>query len=150
MGSKSRHPKRVDTLAGRFHVDIGPPVLFERVKYIIPKEMDLVLATKHFQIREQERGFPRHLVMPFRTADWELLVAETWSEGRFMETTWAQDHEGRRWFLVFTKGNVVKTVFSGPVGSRRSGATYIRSGSVFEQVRQVNQALMEQSQGRPG
>jgi hypothetical protein len=78
--------------------------------------------------------------------EWELLVAETWSEGRFMETTWGRDHNGRRWFIVITKGNVVKTVFQGERGSRKPGTTYVRSGPIYLGVEAANQFLMERDQ----
>ncbi len=143
MGSKSRTPRQAYSLAGRFHVDHGPPALFERVRFIVPAVIEQLIATHHFEQREDERKFERSLLTPFHTADWELLVAETWSEGRFMETTWARDHGTRRWFVVFTKGNKVKTVMSGPLGSRKTNGRFVTDGPVYLGVEAANRFLME-------
>lgn len=114
----------------RFHADTGPASLFERVRFKIRGARNLVLTHQHFMDRESERSFPSRLVLPFDPDVWELLTAETLRNGKFMKTTWTRVEEGKRWFIVFAKGDVAVTVYSGPVHRRLNGPNIITSGHV--------------------
>lgn len=131
-------------MENRFHADTGPSSLFQRVRFKIKGARDLVLTHKHFLDRETERAFPRSLVLPFDPDQWELLTAEVIKNGKFMKTTWSRVHDGKRWFIVFTKGDIAVTVYSGSLQRRLRGPEIVTDGPIFEMVDRVNRALMDE------
>jgi hypothetical protein len=136
-------------VSNRFHIDSGPRSLFERVRFKIRGARDLVLDQSHFKDRESERNFPSHLVLPFDPEQWELLTAEVLKNGKFMKTTWSRVHSSKRWFIVFAKGDIAVTVYSGLLTRRLKGAEIVTSGPLFELVERVNQMLMaNEAKGR--
>jgi hypothetical protein len=130
-------------LQNRFHVDTGPQSLFTRVRFKIRGARNLVLTHGHFKDRESERAFPSELVQPFDPQAWDLLTADVLNSGKFMRTTWSRVFQGRRWFIVFAKGDVAVTVYSGALTRRLLGPEIVKNGPFYEKVSRVHRALME-------
>jgi hypothetical protein len=129
----------------RFHVESGPPELFERIRFIIGRRgpQNLDLSHDHAAERTAERRFPSEIVTPFRPEEWELLTAEVLTSGKFMRTTWARDYQGQRWLVTFAKGEIVVTGYEGDPGRMLRGPSIVRNGEFFEKVARVNRDLKE-------
>lgn len=136
----------------RFHVDSGPPELFERIRFIIgrrgPQKLDL--SHDHAAKRAAERSFPTEIVTPFRPEEWELLTTEVLPSGKFMRTTWARTVEGQRWLVTFAKGEIVVTSYDSDPRRTLRGQNIVRSGEFFEKVARVNRDLMATESDAPG
>jgi hypothetical protein len=128
----------------RFHIDSGPPELFERIRFIIGRRgpQNLDLSKDHAAERTTERSFPTEIVTPFRPEEWELLTAEVLPSGKFMRTTWARMYEGQRWLVTFAKGDIVITGYKSDPRRTLDGPSIVRSGEFFETVARVNRDLM--------
>lgn len=128
----------------RFHVESGPPELFERIRFIIGRRgpQNLDLSHDHAAERAVERRFPAEIVTPFRPEEWELLTAEVLPSGKFMRTTWARVYEGQRWLVTFAKGEIVVTGYEGDPRRMLRGPSIVRGGEFFEKVARVNRDLM--------
>lgn len=136
-------------MQNRFHIDSGPASLFARVRFKIQGARDLIVTHSHFKDREAERSFPSDLVRPFDPELWDLLTAEVLNSGKFMRTTWSKAHDGKRWFIVFAKGDVAVTIYSGALNRRLLGSEIVTTGPFYEKVRQVNQELMDAEDHMP-
>jgi hypothetical protein len=86
-------------------------------------------------------------VQPFDPDEWDLLTADVLNNGKFMRTTWSRVHAGKRWFIVFAKGDVAVTVYSGSPERHLLGPEIVTSGPFYEKVRQVNHDLMKADVG---
>lgn len=128
----------------RFHVDSGPPELFERIRFVIGRRgpRDLDLSHDHAAEKAAERHFPAEIVTPFRPEEWALLTAEVLPNGKFMRTTWARMYEGQRWLVTFAKGEIVVTGYESCPGRMLRGLNIVRSGEFYEKVARVNRDLM--------
>jgi hypothetical protein len=102
-----------------------------------------VLTHQHFNMRETQRAFPSQIVLPFDPSEWEVLTAEVLNSGKFMSTTWTRVFNGKRWFIVFAKGDVAVTVYDGTPERRLLGPEIVTGGPFFDKVEQVNRVLMD-------
>ena len=130
-----------------FHIDYGPPILFERVRFIMGKVPELNM-TKHFLKRAEERGIPPEIlgfVKNFHTSDWNLIscVIRT-DKGKFVKSTWETYYNGESYWLVTGLGDGAITIIRKEGGSGKRDA--VRSGELYDFVRRSNQKLMDQEE----
>ena len=129
-----------------FHVEYGPDVLFERVRYVMGKKAGGARPTKHFMRRAEERGVPRAVldaVADFRAAEWDLVSCGARTDkGKFVKSVWKRHFDDGEYWLAIGLAEGAMTVIRKDGGSGKEGA--VRGGELYEFVRQVNQALMDE------
>lgn len=128
-----------------FHVDYGPDILFERVRFIMGRVPELKV-TKHFLKRAEERGIPAEVlefVKTFQSSDWKLIsCAVRTDKGKFVKSTWERYYNGEYYWLVAGLGDGAVTIIRKESGSGKRNA--VRSGELYDFVCRVNQALMDE------
>lgn len=128
----------------RFHVDSGPSSLFERAHYKMDVARILKLHSKHFNERRVERSVSQDVMIQikhFDPAKWSLKTIEVRADtGKFVNTTWEMIHDDTRYWITIGFGNVVQTIVTKT--SDGLGYPYVKSGSLYELVRTVNEKLM--------
>lgn len=135
-----------------FHVEYGPDILFERVRYVMGKKAGGARPTKHFMKRAEERGIPRAVldaVADFRAADWELVSCGVRiDKGKFVKSVWKRHFDDGEYWLAIGLAEGAMTVIRKDGGSGMEGA--VRNGELYEFVRRVNQALMDEEPAGDG
>ncbi len=127
----------------RFHIQFGPASLFERVRFKMKDVHKLYLDGTHYKKRVSERDIPPAILealLEFDVSTWELQTAEVRTDrGKFVNSTWAKDVDGRHYWVTIGMGNYVKTI----VDRTTSGLDKcIRSGELYDFVESVNTQLM--------
>ena len=127
----------------RFHVEFGPPSLFERVHFKMKDAHKLYLAGTHYQRRLSERDIPLGILealLDFDASTWTLKTAEVRTDrGKFVNSTWERVIDGHHYWVTIGIGNYVKTI----VDRATSGMDKcIRSGELYDFVEKVNADLM--------
>ena len=132
----------------RFHVDLGPSSLFERVHFKMKDVHRLDLTSIHFRKRCVERRIPVEVLdclCHFDISKWTLKLADVRKDrGKFYSSTWEYVWNGRKFWVTIATGNKVLTI----VEKSSSGLDgCIRDGVLFDFVDRVNQVLMEEEVG---
>jgi hypothetical protein len=130
----------------RFHIDIGPSSLFERIHYIFAQPRTLSLNTKHFQ----EKAVPADivdLIKSFDSKDWKLVSAEVFKgSGKFAKTAWRRTVGQDVWHVVIGYGNVVVTCYQVQEGSGSGRSKSLTpSDPFYAKVEAVNAQLMAEA-----
>ena len=128
----------------RFHVDFGPPSLFERVKYKMKNVHRLYMDGKHFNKRISERDIPDDVIerlLNFNIDEWTLKTAEVRPDrGKFMNSTWEVYCNGKPYWVTIGIGNYIITI----VQRNSSGVDLcVRCGEYYNFVEEVNWKLMD-------
>lgn len=134
----------------RFHIQFGPPALFERVRFMMKDVHTLYLEGTHYRKRVSERNIPPEILetlLEFDACTWALQTAEVRTDrGKFVNSTWEKVIDGHRYQVTIGIGNYVKTI----VDRTTSGMDKcIRSGELYDFVERVNSELMT-SEELPG
>ena len=127
----------------RFSVEFGPASLFERVYFKMRDVHSLKAHGQHYMERIRQRHIPDEVlqaVTDFKTKDWRLVTAEVRKDrGKFYNSTWEYQFDGKRYWLTIGLGNVIETI----VEKDSSGIEKcIQSGEIYDFVDDVNQKLM--------
>lgn len=136
----------------RFHVSIGPAVLFERAFTVLKRQapIDLKLHVPHFRKRVVEREVPEKLLDPFDPEEWELFAVEAnVSSGKFYSTSWRLKLEGQFWVVAIGVNNEIITAYKSsarvdtPIESFKRGMDVVApEDPLFLLVDWVNRQLM--------
>lgn len=134
----------------RFHIQFGPPSLFERVRFKMQDAHKLYLNGTHYKKRLSERNIPPEILealLDFDANTWALQTAEVRTDrGKFVNSTWEKVIDGHRYWVTIGIGNYVKTI----VERTTSGMDKcIRSGELYNFVEGVNAQLMADEGGEP-
>ena len=128
----------------RFHVEFGPPSLFERVRFKMKDVTTLYMDGVHFQTRASERNIPDDIMtrlLQFDINEWRVVTASVReNRGKFVDSTWEIVIDGVRYWVTIGMGTFIKTI----VIKETSGVeNCIRSGEYYDFVEQVNRKLMD-------
>lgn len=128
----------------RFHVEFGPPSLFERVRFKMKDVTTLYMDGVHFQTRASERNIPDDIMarlLQFDINEWRVVTASVREDrGKFVDSTWEIVINGVRYWVTIGMGTFIKTI----VIKETSGVeNCIRSGEYYDFVEQVNRKLMD-------
>ena len=131
----------------RFHIQFGPPSLFERVHFKMRDAHKLYLDGTHYKKRLSERDIPTEVLealLDFDASTWNLQTAEVRTDrGKFVNSTWEKVIDGHHYWVTIGIGNYVKTI----VDRTTSGMEKcIRSGELYDLVEHVNVELMTAEQ----
>lgn len=129
----------------RFHVEFGPPSLFERVRFKMKDVTTLYMDGTHFQARASERNIPDCIMarlLRFDIDEWRVVTASVREDrGKFVDSTWEIVIDGVRYWVTIGMGTFIKTI----VIKETSGVeNCIRSGDYFDFVEEVNRKLMDE------
>ena len=129
----------------RFHVEFGPPSLFERVRFKMKDVTTLYIDGVHFQTRASERNIPDDIMarlLQFDINEWRVVTASVREDrGKFVDSTWEIVIDGIRYWVTIGMGSFIKTI----VIKETSGmANCIRSGEYYDFVEEVNRKLMDE------
>jgi hypothetical protein len=98
----------------RFHVDVGPKELFERVRSVMGGRRGLTPTREHFPRRAVQRGVPDE-VADFDSREWELMTAEVDPrKGKFTSSSWRRRIGGQVWWIVIGLHDVLETAYPAP------------------------------------
>lgn len=127
----------------RFSVEFGPASLFERVYFKMRDVHSLKAHGHHYMVRISERHIPGEVlqaITDFKIKDWRLVTAEVRKDrGKFYNSTWEYQFDGKRYWLTIGLGNVIETI----VEKNSSGIKKcIQSGEIYDFVDDVNRKLM--------
>lgn len=143
MSSKKGY--REDYVKVRFHVEFGPPSLFERVRYKMQNVTKLYLEGAHFTKRVQEREIPRNVMdelLQFDIDTWSLKTAEVREDrGKFVNSTWEKVIDGVPYWVTIGMGNYIKTIV---IRTSSGMDKCVRNGEFYDFVEQVNRGLMDE------
>ena len=128
----------------RFHVEFGPPSLFERVRFKMKDVTTLYMDGVHFQTRASERNIPDDIMarlLQFDINEWRVVTASVREDrGKFVDSTWEIVIDGVRYWVTIGMGTFITTI----VIKETSGVeNCIRSGEYYDFVEQVNRKLMD-------
>lgn len=129
---------------GRFHIEFGPPSLFERVFFKMKDVQKLYMDGVHFKTRAAEREIPPEILEKltyFDSSKWVLKTAEVrMDRGKFVNSTWETECNGKKYWVTISVGSFIKTI----VQKKTSGVDKcIRKGVYFDFVEKVNRELMD-------
>lgn len=132
----------------RFHVEFGPPSLFERVHFKMKDARKLYLQGTHYQKRLSERDIPPRIPEALLESDastWMRKTAEVRTDrGKIVNSAWERVIDGHHYWG--TIGNYVKTI----VDRTTSGMDKcVRSGELYDFVERVNAELMDAEDADP-
>jgi hypothetical protein len=104
---------------------------------------ELKLNGDHLQDRAFERNAPLDELKNFDPKSWCLVIVEVRADtGKFVSTVWEVETQGSKWWVVIGLHDTIKSVY--PVrGKTGLGSDIVRSGQIFDFVRNVNQELMD-------
>jgi hypothetical protein len=100
--------------------------------------------------RAAERDAPLALIAEFDSAEWELITAEVRTDtGRFVNSAWVREFNGRRWWVVVGLHDTIETVIE--TCKFGLGDSVVTTGELYDRVDRVNRELMasETSDTRP-
>jgi len=134
-----------------FHVDFGPPSLFERVRFKMACVHTLFFG-KHFNRRAAERDVSSAVLdelTHFDSSRWVLRMAEVRTDrGKFVNSTWEIICDGEAYWVSIGVGNYIKTVYR--CGPTSGLGKCVRYGELYEFVEKVNRELMDAEPGVRG
>lgn len=127
----------------RFHVEFGPPSLFERVRFKMKDVTTLYMDGVHFQTRASERNIPDDIMarlLQFDINEWRVVTASVREDrGKFVDSTWEIVIDGVRYWVTIGMGTFIKTI----VIKETSGVeSCIRGGEYYDFVEEVNRKLI--------
>ena len=131
----------------RFHVDLGPDSLFQRVRFKMKDVTELNLKGAHFNERLSNRSIPEGVVLALRLFDiseWRLITAEVRVDrGKFVSSTWEKIIDGQQYQVTIGLGSFAETILN----KTSSGmAKCVQSGELYDFVSRVNEQLMQLEQ----
>lgn len=98
----------------RFHVEFGPPSLFERVRFKMKDVTTLYMDGVHFQTRASERNIPDDIMarlLQFDINEWRVVTASVREDrGKFIDSTWEIVIDGVRYWVTIGMGTFIKTI----------------------------------------
>jgi hypothetical protein len=95
----------------RFHVCTGPQSLFDRVRFKMKGKRTLRVHASHLATRAAERGAPVAVIAAFDSFEWELVTVEVRADtGKFVNSAWKREINGRWWWVVVGLGDTIETV----------------------------------------
>ena len=129
----------------RFHIEFGPPSLFERVRFKMKDVHKLNLDGAHFNKRVSERDIPESVIEKLKSFDcneWTLKTAEVRKDrGKFINSTWEVVCNGNPYWVTIGVGNYITTI----VLRDSSGVEKcLRNGEYYDFVEDVNRKLMDE------
>lgn len=125
----------------RFHVATGPRSLFDRVRFKLSGKRTLRVHAPHLLGRAAERAAPLDTISAFDPAEWELVTVEVRADtGKFVNSAWTREIDGRRWWVVIGLHDTVETVID--TDKRGLGDAIVTGGEVYDFVAKVNRELM--------
>lgn len=126
----------------RFHVATGPGSLFDRVRLKMRGRRTLKLHAPHLARRAAERAAPLAMIAAFEPSEWDLMTAEVRTDtGRFVNSAWTREIDGRRWWVVVGLHDTIETVIE--TEKRGLGDSIVTAGELYERVERANRELME-------
>ncbi len=127
----------------RFHVETGPPALFERVRQVFAEPRALMHGT-HYTERAHERAAPRSAIKYFASTEWELMTAEVRTDtGKFVKTAWRREIGGQMWWSVIGFHDAVQTIHPASDEKTGLGQDIVCDGPVWDLVDSVNRQLLD-------
>jgi hypothetical protein len=133
----------------RFHAETGPDSLFERVRQKMAGRRNLKLHADHFRTQAAFRGAPVESLREFDSSQWKLATVEVRTDtGKFINSAWTREIDGRCWWLVIGLHDTVVTVIE--TDKRGLGRDILRSGKLYELVADVNRRLLDDDQTARG
>lgn len=125
----------------RFHAATGPQSLFDRVRFKMGGKRTLKVHAPHLAGRAAERAAPLDAIAAFDAAEWELATVEVRADtGRFVNSAWTREIDGRRWWVVIGLHDTVETVIE--TDKRGLGESVVTAGELYDRVERVNRELM--------
>jgi hypothetical protein len=125
----------------RFHVATGPQSLFDRVRFKMRGRRTLRVHAPHLACRAAERDAPLVALAAFDSDEWELVRVEVREDtGRFVNSAWTREIDGRRWWVVIGLEDTIETVID--TDKRGLGESVVTGGELYERVERVNRGLM--------
>jgi hypothetical protein len=71
----------------------------------------LKLHAAHLVVRAGERDAPLDVIAAFDSEEWTLVTVEVRTDtGKFVNSAWAREIDGRRWWVVIGFQDTVETV----------------------------------------
>lgn len=102
---------------------------------------ELKLHASHFKLRAGERSAPDRKLKEFDPGTWELVSAEVRTDtGKFINSAWDVNVDGRRWRVVIGLHDTVETAFT--VNRARGPGEVVIGGPLYDFVERVNHQLM--------
>lgn len=133
----------------RFHVEFGPPSLFERVQFIMKGEHELNLNGAHYQMRVEQRQIPDGVLKElqhFDSTEWKVKTAEVRRDrGKFYNSTWQKEIDGVRYWVTIGMNNIMTIVIKNSSGIEKC----VKDGEFYDFVETVNRQLMD-AEKEPG
>lgn len=125
----------------RFHATTGPQSLFDRVRFKMRGKRTLHVHATHLADRAAERDAPLEAIAAFDADEWELVTVEVRTDtGKFINSAWTREIEGRRWWIVIGLHDTVETVID--TDKRGLGEGIVTAGDLYNRVERVNWELM--------
>jgi hypothetical protein len=91
--------------------------------------------------RAVSRAPPLAALAAFDADEWELLTAEVREDtGRFVNSAWTREINGRRWWVEIGLEDTIETVID--TDKRGLGESVVTGGELYERVERVNRGLM--------
>src|SRR5262245_11533128 len=131
----------------RFHAATGPQSLFDRVRFKMSGKRTLRVHAPHLLGRGAERAAPLDVIAAFDPTEWELVTVEVRADtGKFVNSAWTREIDGRRWWVVIGLHDTLETVLD--TDERGLGGSVVTGGELYDVVAKVNQELML-AEGQP-
>lgn len=126
----------------RFHIDTGPPSLFERVQFKMVGRRQLKLHAGHLRSQAEFRRAPIQQMEEFDSAEWQLRTVEVRKDsGKFVNSAWSRKIVGRDWWIVIGLGDTIMTVID--TDKYGLGPDVVTRGPLYDKVERINRELME-------
>lgn len=125
----------------RFHVSTGPQSLFDRVRFKMKGKRTLRVHASHLAARVAERDAPLAEIAAFDASEWELVTVEVRADtGKFVNSAWKREINGRWWWVVVGLGDTIETVID--TDKRGIGESIVTTGTLYDLVEKINRELM--------
>lgn len=123
------------------NVQGDPQSLFARVRFKMRGKRTLRGHASHLATRAAERGAPLAEIAAFDASEWELVTVEVRADtGKFVNSGWKREINGRWWWVVVGLGDTIKTVID--TDKHGLGESIVTTGSLYDLVEKVNRELM--------
>ena len=145
---KQRHEKIRAESGVRFHIKIGPPALFRRVRDILPTPSRLEIS-KHARERIEERAQGEisevmlEEIRNFDPAVWQIFSISCGSKGRIRQTSWRVKIRGRAWVVILGYQSQLVTAYPAGLENPRARKYAKKTDPFYKAVEELNAYFLD-------
>lgn len=133
----------------RFHVLSGPPSLFERVRFKVLSDRQILKPGGHAKSRQVEHSIPAWILESF-SGGWMVILAEVRVDsGKFVKSTWRKVVGREAFWLVIGYNPHVVTIYKSGLGKVAMSEIIVTEGEFYDFVSKVNRDLMNEERVLP-